>query len=130
MNELFSALLIWSCSGVLTIIPYNGLLIVPINQIYGILIFKKKIPYLKISRNLISGLKESFNPEINFLEIFSCNTFVNGSTNVVIFVSESVTLFCGNLNADLSSDTLKSFFETNGIPVASARKVDRKRYCP
>ena len=42
--------------------------------------------------------------------------------------SEKVSLFCGNLDPDLTSETLKGFFEANGIEVLAARKSERKRY--
>ena len=42
--------------------------------------------------------------------------------------SEKVSLFCGNLDPDLTGETLKGFFEANGIEVIAARKSERKRY--
>ena len=42
--------------------------------------------------------------------------------------SEKVSLFCGNLDPDVTATTLKGFFESQGIEVLDARKSDRKRY--
>ncbi|KAL4239751.1 hypothetical protein ACF0H5_000554 [Mactra antiquata] len=39
-----------------------------------------------------------------------------------------ITLFCGNLDPDLSSETLSGFFETNGIIVTNPRKIGFKRF--
>jgi hypothetical protein len=37
-------------------------------------------------------------------------------------------MFCGNLDPDLTSDTLRGFFEMNGIDVTNPRKIGFKRY--
>ncbi|XP_060584984.1 nucleolin-like isoform X2 [Ruditapes philippinarum] len=39
-----------------------------------------------------------------------------------------VTMFCGNLDPDLTSDTLRGFFEMNGIDVTNPRKIGFKRF--
>ncbi|XP_052779086.1 nucleolin-like [Mya arenaria] len=39
-----------------------------------------------------------------------------------------ITLFCGNLDPDLSGDTLKEFFEANDVEVHNPRKIGFKRF--
>ncbi|XP_053392199.1 nucleolin-like isoform X2 [Mercenaria mercenaria] len=39
-----------------------------------------------------------------------------------------VTMFCGNLDPDLTSDTLRGFFEMNNIDVTNPRKIGFKRF--
>jgi len=41
---------------------------------------------------------------------------------------EPVTLFCGNLDPDLTAETLQGFFEASGVDVSNPRKIGVKRY--
>ena len=45
-----------------------------------------------------------------------------------LHITEPITLFCGNLDPDLTVESLKSFFEANGVEVQNVKKFGFKRY--